>query len=211
MERRIFKLLDYLKESILDIIFESPYKCIVCNEIEADGICNECLKTIRLCTEDEYYGYYKGALKDLIHLFKFKKDFLAGDILVNMLESKIKNIDKEYILTYIPIGKESMKKRGFNQCEYIAKKLSKRLDLEYKETIIKCKNTKIQKELSKNERKENIKNSFKVKDTKYVAGKKFVLIDDVITTGATIEEGIKVLKESGANEIKILTIAKSRI
>ncbi len=211
MERRIFKLLEYLKESILDIIFESPYKCIVCNEVEADGICNECIKTIHLCTEDEYYGYYKGALKKLIYLFKFKKDFLAGDILVNMLETKIKNIDKDYILTYIPIGKESMKKRGFNQCEYIAKKLSKKLDLGYKETIIQCKDTKIQKELSRSERRENIKDSFKVKDVNYIKGKKFILIDDVVTTGATIEEGVKVLKENGAIKIKILTIAKSRI
>ena len=211
MGRRIFKLLDYLKESILDIIFESPYKCIVCNEIEADGICNECVKTIHCCTEDEYYGYYKGALKDLIHLFKFKKDFLAGDILVDMLESKIKNIDKDYILTYIPIGKKSKRKRGFNQCEYIAKKLSRKLDLRCNNTLIKIKETKVQKELSKSERIENIKNSFGITNSQLIKGNKFILIDDVVTTGATLKEGVKVLKENGALEIKILTIAKSRI
>lgn len=211
MGRRLFKLLDYLKESVLQILFPCPSTCIVCEVEEEEGICNNCLKTIKLCTEDEYYGYYKGALKELIHLFKFKKDFLAGEILVNMLETKISDVSKEYVLTYIPIGKKSKKTRGFNQCEYIAKLLSKRLDLKYMETLIKSKETQVQKELSKSERLENIKNSFSIKDKCDVRGKKFILIDDVVTTGATIEEGIKILKENGANEIKILTIAKSRI
>lgn len=211
MGRRLFKLLDYLKESVLQILFPCPSTCIVCEVEEEEGICNNCLKTIKLCTEDEYYGYYKGALKELIHLFKFKKDFLAGEILVNMLETKISDVSKEYVLTYIPIGKKSKKTRGFNQCEYIAKRLSKRLDLKYMETLIKSKETQIQKKLSKSERLENIKNSFSIKDKCDVRGKKFILIDDVVTTGATIEEGIKILKENGANEIKILTIAKSSI
>ncbi len=211
MGRRLFKLLDYLKESVLQILFPCPSTCIVCDEEEEEGICNNCLKTIKLCTEDEYYGYYKGALKQLIHLFKFKKDFFAGEILVSMLETKISSISKEYILTYIPIGKKSKKTRGFNQCEYIAKLLSKRLNLKCMETLIKSKETRVQKELSKSERRENIKNSFSIKDKCDVNGKKFILIDDVVTTGATIEEGIKTLKENGANEIKILTIAKSRI
>lgn len=211
MGRRIFKLLDYLKESVLQILFPCPSTCIVCEEEEEEGVCNSCLKTIKLCTEDEYYGYYKGALKELIHLFKFKKDFLAGEILVSMLETKISSISKDYILTYIPIGKRSKRIRGFNQCEYIAKLLSKRLDLKCMETLIKSKETRVQKELSKSERRENIKNSFSIKDKCDVKGKNFILIDDVVTTGATIEEGIKILKENGANEIKILTIAKSRI
>lgn len=211
MGRRIFKLLDYLKESVLQILFPCPATCIICEEEEEEGICKSCLRSIKLCADDEYYGYYKGALKELIHLFKFKKDFLAGEILVGMLETKISSISKEYILTYIPIGKKSKKTRGFNQCEYIAKLLSKRLDLKYMETLIKSKETRVQKELSKSERRENIKDSFSIKDKCDIEGKKFILIDDVVTTGATIEEGIKILKENGANEIKILTIAKSRI
>lgn len=211
MGRKLFELLDYLKESILQILFPCPSTCIVCEVEEEEGICKNCLKTIKLCSEDECYGYYKGALKELIHLFKFQKDFLAGEILANMLQSKISNVDKEYILTYIPISKKSKKTRGFNQCEYIAKILSKNLGLRCMETLVKAKETKVQKELSRSERLENIKNSFCIKDNCDIRGKKFILIDDVITTGATIDEGVKTLEENGANEIKILTIAKSRI
>ena len=75
----------------------------------------------------------------------------------------------------------------------------------------KVKKTKIQKTLSREERYENIKDAFKVVEEKQVYGRKFILIDDVITTGATLSECIKVLKKSGADEIKILTVAKSYI
>ncbi len=211
MGKKLLKLLDYLKESILQILFPCPSTCIVCEVEEAEGICKNCLKTIKLCTEDECYGYYKGVLRKLIYLFKFKKDFLAGEILANMLEVKLADVDKEYILTYIPISKKSKKTRGFNQCEYIAKILSKNLGLNHMETLVKSKETRIQKELSRSERLENVKDSFCIKSNCNIEGKKFILIDDVITSGATINEGVKTLKENGANEIKILTIAKSRI
>ena len=104
-----------------------------------------------------------------------------------------------------------MRKRGFNQCEYIAKELSKVHGLKCINTLKKTKETKPQKQLTKKERLENIKNSFEVIDKEIIKNKRFILIDDVLTTGATIEEGIRVLKENGAKEIKLLTIAKSRL
>ncbi|MBS6005412.1 MAG: ComF family protein [Clostridium baratii] len=208
---RILNILGYLKDCFLEIIFPAPYKCIVCNETEEEGLCKECRRTITECTESEHFGYYKGALKELIFLFKFNKDFLAGEILVDLIKDKLNGIEKDYIITYIPISKKSMRKRGFNQCEYIAKKLSKIHGLKCINTLKKIKETKCQKQLTKKERLENIKNSFGVIDKKLIENNRFILIDDVLTTGATIKEGIRVLKENGAKEIKLLTIAKSRL
>ena len=104
-----------------------------------------------------------------------------------------------------------MKKRGFNQCEIIARKLGEKLDLPVYSDIVKIKNTKEQKALSKEERFINIKGAFKVKNSNNIKNKKIILIDDVITTGATLLECEKVLKENGVKEIKILTVAKSYI
>lgn len=208
---RILNILEYLKDCFLEIIFPAPYKCIVCNETEEEGLCKECRRTITECTESEHFGYYKGALKELIFLFKFNKDFLAGEILVDLIKDKLNGIEKDYIITYIPISKKSMRKRAFNQCEYIAKKLSKIHGLKCINTLKKIKETKCQKQLTKKERLENIKNSFGVIDKKLIENNRFILIDDVLTTGATIKEGIRVLKENGAKEIKLLTIAKSRL
>ena len=211
MGREILKVLDYLKDCFFEIIFPAPCKCIVCDENEEEGLCFTCRKTIKECTEEDCYGYYKGALKELIFLFKFNKDFLAGEILIDLIKDKLKGTESDYILTYIPIGKASLKKRGFNQCEYIAKGLSKIHGLKCIPTLKKVKETKVQKELSKKERKVNIKNSFGPIDKNLIKNNKFILIDDVVTTGATIEEGVKILKENGAKEIKLLTIARSRI
>lgn len=211
MGKTLFNLIRYIKNGILDNIFEGPPTCIVCNLNEEVGLCKSCKNTITLCKEESSYGYYKGALKELIFLFKFRKDFFAGEILVSMLKEKIKDIPKDYIITYIPISKRSLKERGFNQCEYLGKNLGKELGLKCLETLVKVKETKRQKELSKSERFKNIKDSFGVINKEKINGKRFILIDDVLTTGATLLEGEKILKENGALEIKLLTIGKSRI
>ncbi len=74
----------------------------------------------------------KVQLKELILKFKFKGRFDAGEELIKLVEERLVNfIEKDYIITYIPIGKESLKMRGFNQCEYLAKELGLRNILPY--------------------------------------------------------------------------------
>lgn len=201
----------FIWESVLDFIFPKNPNCILCNENEAEGICITCRGSIyKLPKEDESYGIYKGALKELILNFKFLKDFNSGDVLVDLLEEKIQGLEG-YYLTYIPCSKKTLKKRGFNQCEYIAKKLGRRLDMPVVNTLLKVKETSPQKTLRNKERQLNIRGAFEGNNIKLIKNNKFILIDDVITTGATIEEGIRILKKYGANEIKILTIAKSHV
>lgn len=206
------KALAYLiYDSILDIIFPKDSLCITCKENEAEGVCLTCKSLIyKLPIEDESYGIYKGPLKELILNLKFLKDFNSGEVLVDLLEEKIIGA-KGYYITYIPSSKKSLKRRGFNQCEYLGNALSRRLDIPCVSTLIKTKETKDQKTLTIRERKNNVKNVFEGKNINLIKGNKFILIDDVITTGATIEEGVRVLKKYGAKEIKILTIAKSHV
>ena len=98
--------------------------------------------------------------------------------------------------------------RGYNQTEIIAKELSKdlKIELNYKD-LKKIKDTKTQSTLTKKERKENIKNAFMIKNTDRVENKKIILFDDIYTTGSTLNECSKILKEAKAKEIAILTIA----
>lgn len=212
MGKEINKFIGHIIRGVLEILYPKESKCIICNEVEVEGLCYKCKSKITFCIEEELcIGYYKGPLKELILAFKYKKDFSAGEVLVSLIEKKIKKIEKDYYLTYIPISKESLKKRGFNQCEYLAKELGFRNNLRVMDTLEKVKETEIQKTLSKEERRINLQGAFKVMTVNRVAGNKFILIDDVITTGATIEEAIRELKENGAKEIKILTLGKSRI
>lgn len=212
MGKEINKFIGHIVRGVLEIIYPKESTCIICNDLEIEGICHKCKSKITFCKKEELcIGYYKGPLKELILAFKYKKDFSAGEVLVSLIEKKIQELEKDYYLTFIPISKESLKERGFNQCEYLAKELGFRNNLKVMDTLEKIKDTKIQKTLNKEERTVNLQGAFRVRVGNKVAGNRFVLIDDVITTGATIEEGIRELKENGAKEIKILTLGKSHI
>lgn len=207
-----------LWEAIIEVIYPRENYCIICGEDDCFGICSNCKRSINLIGEEHQEeiiscGYYGGVLKELILKFKYKSDFTAGDILAELLEAYItEKFDyKEYIIAYIPLSKKSQKARGFNQCEYIAKKLAGNLEIKVVELLIKVKETKEQKKLKKDERFENIREAFGVKKGINIKNKKIILIDDVTTTGATLQEASKLLKKFDIDDIKLLTLAKSHI
>ncbi len=214
MGKWIAKILISLKDELLDIIYPPKNSCIICQSPFV-GLCPLCKSKIKRVKEFDgvlSYGYYNGGLKKLILDFKYNKNFVAGSILVDFLCDMIieNKIDIDYIV-YIPSSKRAIKNRGFNQCEYLAKEINKKLDISICKDIIKNKYIKEQKLLSKEERYKNIKGAFSLKTDKNIKNKKILLIDDVMTTGATLYECEKLLKESGALSIKMLTVAKSYI
>jgi competence protein ComFC len=216
MGKTLKRIIEKLWEALIEVVYPRENYCIICREEDCFGICNTCKKSIKLIGkeyQDEIvsYGYYGGVLKELILKFKYKDNFTAGDILAEILEEYIiKNFNyKEYIITYIPLSKKAKKVRGFNQCEYIAKKISRDLSIQIVEVLIKTKETKEQKKLKKDERFENIKDAFQIK--KIIKNQKIILIDDVTTTGATLKEAHKLLKKFNLKDIKLLTLAKSHI
>lgn len=213
----IQKILKVFLESILELIYPGENYCIICKAEDCHKICLSCLKSIKkinkIDSDISSYGYYGGVLKQLILNLKYKKDFSAGDILSDLLSDYIKdNIEYDnYVLSYIPLSKKSMKKRGFNQCEYIAKKVSEKLNIGVIEILIKYKDTAEQKTLNKHERSNNVKGAFKIKKGTNISSYNIILIDDVITTGSTMMEAYKILQENSAKSIKLLTLAKSTI
>lgn len=214
LKRTIKKLL----EALIEVIYPRENYCIICGDDDCFGICSNCKKSINFIREPYQeeiisYGYYGGVLKELILKFKYKNDFTAGDILAELLEEYIEEkFDyKEYIIAYIPLSKKSKKARGFNQCEYIARRIAGNLEIEAVELLIKVKETKEQKKLKKDERFENIRGAFGVKKGINIRNKKIILIDDVTTTGATLKEAGELLKKFDIGDIKLLTLAKSHI
>jgi len=215
MGKRIGKILKRIIKEVLYIIYPPNDRCISCGE-DFIGLCPICKSEIKRVKEnnDNYYSYayYNGVIKNLILNFKYKKIFLAGDILSEFLLEIIKenSIEADGIF-FVPASKKSIKKRGFNQCEILAKKVGEFTSIPVYKSLVKIKETKEQKTLSKYDRKDNIKDAFMILKPEEVKDKKIILIDDVITTGATIRECEKVLREFGAKEIKILTISKNYI
>lgn len=214
MGKRVAQLLIDLKDEILDIIYPPKNTCIIC-ESDFTLICPVCKSKIQRIKENSEiisYGYYNGVLKKLILEFKYNKNFIAGSLLVEFLCEVInENYMDIDVIVFIPSSKKAIKERGFNQCEYLAKEISKKLNIELCKDVIKVKNTKEQKLLSKEDRYKNIKGAFDLKSKGNIKDKNLLLIDDVITTGATLYECKKILKNNGAASIKILTVAKSYI
>ena len=118
--------------------------------------------------------------------------------------------DEFDFITAVPMHKKDLKKRGYNQSALLAKELGKRLDLPYRETIDKIKQTKKQHNLKYNERKTNLNGAFKVIDKDAVKGKRILIIDDIITSGYTLGNCCKVLSRAKPALICCATIASAQ-
>ena len=215
MGKEIIKIIKIVPEALLDIIYPYENKCIICGVEGFLGICSKCRSDIKRVNQQEEimaYGYYGGVLKKLILNLKYHKSFIAGKVLADLLcqiiiEKKL-SID---CICYVPISKDSLKKRGFNQCSVLAKNISSILDIPVIDCLVKIKETKEQKLLGKEERVKNILGAFEVKNKEKLFKKNILLIDDVYTTGATINECKKNIEKCNINKIYLLTIAKSNI
>lgn len=215
MGKEIIKIIKIALEAFLDIIYPYDNKCIICGVEGFLGICSKCKSEIKRVHQQEEimaYGYYGGVLKKLILNLKYHKSFIAGKVLADLLcqiiiEKKL-SID---CICYVPISKDSLKKRGFNQCSVLAKNISSILDIPVIDCLVKVKETKEQKLLGKEERMKNILDAFEIKNKEKLFKKNILLIDDVYTTGATINECKKNIEKCNINKIYLLTIAKSNI
>nr|WP_251861546.1 ComF family protein [Clostridium sp. Marseille-Q2269] len=208
-----------------EVIYPYENKCVICGEyIEENLICKKCFGSIKYCNDAKTIGkgnnyfpafptcYYSGVMMELILNLKYKGDFKSGEIIANLMYRKAKEISiNADIITFVPSSKKSYKKRGYNQSEYLAKFISENMNIPIKYCLKKKTNTKDQIGLNGVERWLNVEGSFKVYNEKYIKNKRILLIDDVLTTGATCFYCANELKKTGAREIFILTAAKSDV
>lgn len=236
------KIFDKISNLITRFFFYDRWTCNACGkEIFSGYFCNDCLEKIveindkrcnhcgRLslssvefcdsCIEKNLsfdvcrsVFVYKEPISYLIQNFKYNNLKYLSDYFSQKMASlyKSENFSCDFI-TFVPMSDNRLKKREYNQSEILAKKVAKILELEVKSVIEKVKETPNQANLSFKERINNIKGSFKIKK-KDVFGKEILLIDDVLTTGSTIETISFELKKKGAKKVSVLTIASvSRI
>lgn len=215
--------MNYL-EKILEYIFLPS--CGICSKLGEGYLCKNCGKEIRrylinLEKSDKnenirikkfFVLKYDGIVRKNIIKYKFNdKPYLYKMFSKIILEDKkacefIKSYD---IIIPVPVHKARKSKRGYNQSELIAKEISKELKIKtYSDVLIKINNNKVQSTLNKNERKENVKNAYKIINEQKINNKNIIIFDDIYTTGSTINECIKTLKKSNVNKIGVLILAK---
>ncbi len=215
--------------SILNLIY--PNKCVLCNNVivkRKEYTCNFCSKSFKTDTKIRYLNdlsdfsektikcvspfEYAGKIKNAIWRFKFRgyknySEFFAK-IIAEELQSNFKNITFDYI-TFVPLRRDRKRDRGYNQSQCLAVDLSSETGIPCKDLLLKIKETKIQHELSMVHRRENVKGAFAVNsaEKENIKNKVILVCDDIITSGSTLYECVKILLESGAKSVYCCTIA----
>ncbi len=151
---------------------------------------------------------YDDGAEKLIKALKYGgKRYLAEIIAPYLKEVYVKNLFAPDCITFVPMTDKKRKQRGFNQAKLLAENLAKAVDIPCESLLIKTKETEDQKSLDLKSRQENLSACFKVKDKSLVKGKKILVIDDILTTGATAHVVAKTLKKAGAETVYLLTVA----
>ena len=202
--------------------------CSICGRPTKDGLCNKCkllLDRQAILGIDDYYlnnekefdehmylYAYDSIIRKLILKYKFQEKSDLYKIFVKNLKNNKKTylfLKKYDIIIPVPISKKRLKERGYNQSSLLSKEISKDFNIEYNDKcLLKHKHTESQSSLNKELRTKNVEDVYSVKNQEKIINKKILLVDDIYTTGSTVNECSKVLRQAGAENIGILTIAK---
>ena len=214
-------------ENFLNFIW--PNYCLGCHKEDA-LCCQTCLETLKNLPLDyqawdkqaDFYfehcyvclDYHQDLVKNLIKNFKYHYLQNINNILVDVLVKQAKqlNLSTDTIITNIPLHPRKKKQRGFDQTYLLAQGVAQKLNLDYSPLLKRIKKTKTQAQLSKQERQENVSQAFVINRSGGCPSgdrRTIILIDDIATTGATLNQAAKVLKENGFEDIIALVLAKN--
>lgn len=195
-------------ECLKTIEFNNKTTCPVCGRktVRAE-ICYECKARAPLFKKGVSALIYRDGAAALIKKFKNGNGYLK-EYFADLLAEKVKQLPTTDCIVYVPMTEKAVIKRGYNQGELLAKSLSSRLGIPVlKNAVVKVKDTSEQKSLSQKERLENLKGCFSVKKRNEIKDKNILLVDDVLTTGATAETVCRKLLKAGAAHVYLATVA----
>jgi ComF family protein len=180
---------------------------------DTDHLCGRCLKERWYFEVHRASGRYDGALKEAIHRFKYGRAFTLVRVFGDLLQPVLHRLSQDYpvdMMVPVPLHIRRLRERGFNQALLLVRELYKRTGIPYKERVLKkIKDTPVQIALKKQERSRNLKGVFQVEDQEAIQGKAVLLVDDVYTTGATVNECSRALLKAGASRVAVLTVART--
>lgn len=215
---------------ILNFIF--PPKCIFCGKLLNYDvklfICENCypkipytkngkinfVKTSTFFDDVICICEYSGIIKEALIRYKFFNKPSYYMTFAQLMYNKISEMpdwEKADIILSVPLHRKKERKRGYNQARLIAKQLGKLLGImESDRLLVRTKNTDSQSLLNRMDRLENVKDAFMVTDAKFLEGKSVLIVDDILTTGTTLNECCKALKKAGTGIITAAVVATGR-
>ncbi|MDE7158417.1 MAG: ComF family protein [Clostridiales bacterium] len=180
--------------------------CPFCGrKVKEAGTCLECKEKLLITEKARSAFTHEGEAMRLVIRFKNGNKYLVrtlAELLFPLLEREFAEADA---VTFVPMTEKDEKKRGYNQSKLLAERLAQMSGKEFLNAAIKQRQTDSQKTLGRKEREKNLERCFHVTDRAAVKGKKILIIDDTLTTGATSSELADTLKRAGAKTVYLLT------
>lgn len=198
---------------------DAQYFCAVCNTpfmnpypLDDRGVCAACRSGLRGFDRAASFGLYEGALRTLIHLFKYSGMKPLARPLAEFMNRALSVDERFDAVVAVPLYWRRQWDRGFNQSELLARYIAKRRGIPVLRALRRKRATATQAGLASAGRRRNVAGAFvlrpKMKTDPRLTGKKILLIDDVMTTGATAGACASALKRGGAKSVSLLTLAR---
>jgi ComF family protein len=195
---------------------EAPF-CERCSEpfagaIDAVFVCSTCGNRPAhfTCAVAKYLS--KGVVREFIHRFKYNGQFHLrhplADWLAETLEDERIRAQPFDAFVPVPLHPARLRERDFNQAEALAELLARRAGKPLVDAIRRIRYTSTQTRLERHQRMENLRNAFRVRHTSLVQSRHLILVDDVFTTGSTVDECARVLCDAGAASVRVITVAR---
>jgi ComF family protein len=182
---------------------------------ESGPLCGMCRRAAPRFRKAVSFGAYDGALRELVHLFKYNRIKPAGRLLGCFLEQTLAgtSLPDSLLLIPVPLWRNKRQARGFNQAEAIARAFwatqpSGRIQLDTA-SLVRTRETASQTGLTRHQRRANVRGAFAVARPERIRGRSILLVDDVMTTGTTVNECSRVLLRAGAKEVFVATVARA--
>jgi len=196
--------------------FAAEYCCARCRTpflnsrpLDEHGLCSLCRLGL---TEFEWswsYALHDGRLRELIHLFKYGRMRPLAAVLGAWLANAYPRLEHFDALVPMPLHWWKRMQRGFNQSDLLARELSRRVGVPILNAAHRRRRTAVQARLTPAQRRDNVRGAFDVPSPEQVRGLSLLLVDDVMTTGSTVNACAKALKQAGAARVCVLTVARA--
>lgn len=185
--------------------------CSVCGQsLPVSGICRVCQRSRPVYTAARSWSIYEGSIRNAHHRLKYHRDIGLGDTFAKPLITLLNDAHWPIeMIVPVPVGIARMRERGYNQSAFIALPLALGVGLPYCPGALKrVRETRSQVDLSLAERKDNVKKAFQA-DRSLVKDRTVLIVDDVMTSGATLDSCAAALLEGGASQVYCLTLARA--
>jgi competence protein ComFC len=188
-----------------------PPLCPACGQSQLHpSLCRSCQSSPPLCAQVRSWAHFDGPVRLALHRLKYRKDLALGDALAAHLLQLVSTLPWRFdLVAPVPLGLARLRQRGYNQAALLARPLALGLRIAYKpQALSKVRETRTQVDLNVIDRKSNVAGAFAA-HRKTVLGRSVLLVDDVTTSGATLDACASALLSAGASQVYGLTLARA--